>query len=473
MRPSTAVSGITPSPTPTNALLLGDPPGGSAWSGRAIIERITDDARSPERFPGGQRWARWRAPRQPGPLRRSRTDPMVGGVAGGLGARLGVDGNVVRLAFVALVLADGSGLALYVLAWLVIVRQGEESSVAHRALADRRTIALGLALATVLGSVLVAMAALGLVVLAGVVWPASLAAAGLVVLWRGLAEDEKAFLRRAAEQATLPGLPDRRTRRSSVFRVGVGVALVLVGLGTLVAVRHPSASSLEALGPVAVIVLGFLVVFGPWWLAVARDLAVERRERVRTQERADVAAVVHDSVLQTLALIQRSADDPTEVVRLARAQERELRSWLFDGRPPGSFDAREVTTLAQGVGVLQREVEESHRVSIEAVVVGDCLLDDALRALLAAGREATVNAAAWSGVASVSLYAEVETTRVSLYVRDRGRGFDPGAVSGDRRGIAQSIRARMARHGGTAGIRSTPGEGTEVELVMARPGVPS
>jgi signal transduction histidine kinase len=210
-------------------------------------------------------------------------------------------------------------------------------------------------------------------------------------------------------------------------------------------------------------------MFGPWWLGLARDLAVERRQRVRTEERADMAATIHDSVLQTLALIQRSSDDPREVTRLARAQERELRAWLFEGRPPGSFDAALVTTLAQGVAVVESEVEESHGVALESVVVGDCPMTDELRALLAAGREAAVNAAAWSGAATVSVYLEVEPARVSMFVRDRGQGFDPGAVSADRRGISDSIRARMARHGGTADIRSVPGQGTEVELVMPRP----
>jgi signal transduction histidine kinase len=201
---------------------------------------------------------------------------------------------------------------------------------------------------------------------------------------------------------------------------------------------------------------------------VARDLAVERRQRVRTEERADMAAAIHDSVLQTLALIQRSSADPREVTRLARAQERELRAWLFEARPPGSFDAAEVKTLAQGVAVIEGDVEESHGAAVESVVVGDCDLTDELRALLAAGREATVNAAAWSGAPTVSMFVEVEPTRVSLFVRDRGRGFDPDTVDGDRRGISESIRARMARHGGTADIRSSPGEGTEVELVMPR-----
>jgi signal transduction histidine kinase len=182
-----------------------------------------------------------------------------------------------------------------------------------------------------------------------------------------------------------------------------------------------------------------------------------------------MAAAIHDSVLQTLALIQRSSGDAREVTRLARAQERELRAWLFEARPPGSFDASAVTTLAQGVAVIESEVEESHGVPVASVVVGDCPLTGGLRALLAAGREATVNAAAWSGATTVSLYVEVEPARVSFFVRDRGRGFDPGAVGGDRRGISDSIRARMNRHGGTADIRSAPGRGTEVELVMPRP----
>lgn len=176
-----------------------------------------------------------------------------------------------------------------------------------------------------------------------------------------------------------------------------------------------------------------------------------------------MAARVHDSVLQTLALIQRRAGDPQQVIQLARAQERELRSWLFDGQAPGQLAGR-VTTLAEGVRLIQQEVEAQHGISVEVVTVGDCELDDDLAALLAAGREATVNAAKWSGAPAVSLFAEVEPGEVSLYVRDRGRGFDPGAVPADRKGVAESIRARMARHGGTAAIRSAPGEGTEVCL---------
>jgi len=394
---------------------------------------------------------------------------MVGGVAGGLSARVGIDANVLRLLFAVLSIGDGSGFALYVLAWLLMTRQGESMPIGRRALADRRALALGLAFATGIGCVLLAMEAVGLNFAANLIWPVSLGTTGLVVVWRAASDDEKAFLHQLVEQAPVPGLPDRRTRRALAGRIVAGGILVVAGLGGLVATRHPTGATLETVVSAAIVILGFLVVFGPWWLALARDLAVERRERVRTQERADMAAAIHDSVLQTLALIQRSSGDPREVTRLARAQERELRAWLFEARPPGSFDAAKVTTLAQGIAVIEAEVEESHRVAVESVVVGDCDLTDGLRALLAAGREAAVNAAAWSAAPTVSVFVEVEPTRVSLFVRDRGKGFEPGAVGEDRRGISDSIRARMARHGGTADIRSAPGEGTEVELVMPRP----
>jgi signal transduction histidine kinase len=185
-----------------------------------------------------------------------------------------------------------------------------------------------------------------------------------------------------------------------------------------------------------------------------------------------MAARVHDSVLQTLALIQRNADQPQQVTQLARAQERELRSWLFGGVTPGSVRGAgpeaAVTTLAAGVRLIQQEVEARHGVAVEAVTVGDCELDDRLDALLAAAREATVNAAKWSGAGVVAVFAEVEPGEVSLFVRDRGCGFDPETVPGDRKGLAESVHARMGRRGGSATVRSAPGQGTEVSLRMPR-----
>ena len=182
-----------------------------------------------------------------------------------------------------------------------------------------------------------------------------------------------------------------------------------------------------------------------------------------------MAARVHDSVLQTLAMIQRSCDQPQKVVQLARAQERELRAWLFEGALPGGVGDG-AASLAAGVQAIAAEIEAAHGVPVDVVTVGDCPLDDRLHALLGAAREATLNAAKWSGTPAISLYAEVEPGRASVFVRDRGRGFDPDAVAPDRRGIAHSIQARVLRAGGRAAVRTALGEGTEVELSVPRSG---
>jgi signal transduction histidine kinase len=262
------------------------------------------------------------------------------------------------------------------------------------------------------------------------------------------------------------GLAEGGRRSHSLLRIAAAVLLLVVGLGLLLAGRTPHAL-LQPVAGVVLVMAAIVVGLGPWWLRIARDLVMERQARARAEERADMAARVHDSVLQTLALIQRRADQPQQVIQLARAQERELRSWLFDGPPPGSV-AGQAMTLAAGVRLIQQEVEAQHEIAVEAVTVGDCELDDDLSALLAAAREATVNAAKWSGAPVVSLFAEVEPTEVVLFVRDRGRGFDPETVPGDRKGLAESIHARITRRGGSATIRSAPGEGTEVSLVMPR-----
>jgi len=390
-------------------------------------------------------------------------------VAGGLSARFGIDANLIRFAFVLVAIGAGTGLAAYVVAWLVVPAEGSTTSIGRRALGDRRTIGLAFAFVTALVAVLLVFGALGLTFAANLVWPVSIALGGLVLVWRGSDEEERAHMSELMGRAPLIGSPERRTRRSTIGRVLVGAVLVVVGLGDLVASSHPLLNTIKAVLAANVVIVGFLVIFGPWWLRLARDLAVERRERVRNEERANMAATVHDSVLQTLALIQRAAGDQGEVTRLARAQERELRAWLFEGRAPGSFH-RDVSRVSQAVIVIEGDVEASHRVAVESVTVGDCELTTELRALLGAGREATVNAAKWSGASSVSLFVEVEPTQVSIFVRDRGQGFDPDAVDGDRQGIAESIRARMQRHGGRATIRSAPGQGTEVELVMPRTG---
>jgi signal transduction histidine kinase len=209
-----------------------------------------------------------------------------------------------------------------------------------------------------------------------------------------------------------------------------------------------------------------VLLLGPWWLRIARDLVLERQARARAEERADMAARLHDSVLQTLALIQRRADDPAQVTQLARAQERELRSWLFEGQAPGSVSA--AGSLAAGVRQIQQDVEARHGVPVEVVTVGDCPLDDDLAALLAAAREAVVNAAKWSGAPVVLLFAEVTPEDAEIVVRDRGKGFNPLSVPADRKGLAESIHGRMGRHGGTVTVQAEVGEGVKVSLKMPR-----
>ncbi len=203
-------------------------------------------------------------------------------------------------------------------------------------------------------------------------------------------------------------------------------------------------------------------MIGPWVYRLASDLSDERAERVRTQERADVAAHLHDSVLQTLALIQKNADDGPAVARLARAQERDLRAWLYAGE---SADERTIASALRGVAA---RVEDEYAVSVDVVAVGDDELDERLQPIVRAAGEAVTNAAKHAGTGRVDVYAEVTPAAVDVFVRDRGRGFDPAAVPADRYGVRHSIVDRMQRHGGTAEVRSAPGEGTEVRLHLSR-----
>lgn len=379
--------------------------------------------------------------------------------------RTGFDATVIRIAFVLTSLASGFGVAAYVVAWLLVPAEGENMSIGSKAMSDRRGLALTAGLASLLGLLLAAGAVLGAAWLGTLAWPLIISVAGTTLIWRNGPAEEQDVIRRFAEPlrgvATGGGGPLRSAARLSV------AALLLAGGLVAVLAGHQTAATVRLLVGVVLVIAAFAAVLGPWWLRIARDLVIERQARARAEERADLASRIHDSVLQTLALIQRRAFDPQQVTQLARAQERELRSWLFDGRAPGSLDGQ-ATTVADGVRLIQREVEAQHGISVEVVTVGDCELDDDLAALLAAGREATVNAAKWSGAPVVSIFAEVEPTAVSLFVRDRGRGFDPAAVSADRKGLAESVHTRMTRRGGSAAVRSAQGEGTEVSLMMPR-----
>jgi signal transduction histidine kinase/phage shock protein PspC (stress-responsive transcriptional regulator) len=405
-----------------------------------------------------------RGPASSGPLRRQIDGSVLGGVATGLAKRTGFDVGVIRAAIVvAAFVTTGFAAAAYVVAWLLIPAAGAESSIGSRALNDKRGLGLAAGVTSVLVLALVIASALHAPWITSLAVPVIVCGVGLTLVWRNAPPEELDILRGLADPVAGAGY----TRRRRFLRILLALGLVLLGLFALLGINPTASELLRPLVGVLLLIGGIATALGPWWMRIARDLVAERQARIRAEERAEIATRVHDSVLQTLALIQRRAGDQHQVVQLARAQERELRSWLFDGRAPGSVDGH-AATVADAVRLIQQDVEAQHGMPVEAVTVGDCELDDDLTAMLDAAREATVNAAKWSGADVVSLFAEVEPDSVSLFVRDRGRGFDPAAVPADRKGLAESVRARMARRGGSVTVRSAPGEGTEVGLAMPR-----
>jgi signal transduction histidine kinase len=372
--------------------------------------------------------------------------------------------TALRVVLVVLtLLTTGFFAAVYVITWLVMPMTGETGNIAGRALSDKRGTGLAAAIGSVLGILLIVASSLGAAWLTAPAWAIIISVCGLVLITRNGSADEQRQLRRVFEP--IVGTSDSRSRERSILRWLLIAALVIVGLSVLLHGKERY-ELLLPLGGILLLLTGVAIALAPWWLRIARDVVEERQARIRAEERADMASRVHDSVLQTLALIQRRAAEPQEVIKLARGQERELRAWLFDGQPPGTIKGE--GTLAGGIRQIQQDVEAQHRIAVDAVTVGDCELDDDLQALLAAAREATVNAAKWSGADTVSLFAEVEADEVSLFVRDRGQGFDPEAVPADRKGLAESVHARIGRRGGSATVRSAPGDGTEVSLTMPR-----
>jgi signal transduction histidine kinase len=312
-------------------------------------------------------------------------------------------------------------------------------------------------------ALLLALRQLGLLFPDQIVWPTVLAVAGVALIWRtwggrGRPAGEPVAVPRPEE---VPGQPERAALRT-LYRGGFGIALI-VGAGLLFLYANGALSGFGDVALTALVAIAALgLILAPFWWRLASTLAAERAERIRSQERAEVAAHLHDSVLQTLALVQQRASDPKTVATLARRQERELRDWLH-GRPPTA----ERDSFAAALQTAANEVEEAHGVRIDVVAVGDRPLDDDTEAVVASAREALTNAAKFAGDAGpVSVYAEVSADKLAVFVRDRGPGFDPTAVPLDRRGVRESIVGRMQRHGGTATVHTAPGAGTEVEMTL-------
>lgn len=381
-------------------------------------------------------------------LRRSATNRVVVGVAGGVGERTGIEPTIIRVALVVLCLASGLGFVVYALAW--VLSRGPSAVPQTPMKTTDGQLRQVMAVSSIVAGVLLAARTAGLWVGDAVGWPLALAAFGASVIWvrSDRSESHAPLDPLAAVFAVQP-----------VLRLAAGGLFVVSGM-FLVLQSGYSAGPTGVL-PVVVAVIGLTLIFGPWLYRLAQQLADERRERIRTEERSEMAAHLHDSVLQTLALIQRTTD-VSEMAGLARVQERELRAWLFGAPRPG------LDLLSTALEAMASRVESQHRIAVEVVVVGDEEMDEVIAVLVDATTEATLNAAKHSGADSVSVFVEVDESTATAYVRDKGCGFDVRLVPEQRGGIAESIRSRMERHSGRAEIISAPGDGTEVRLQIAR-----
>jgi signal transduction histidine kinase len=416
----------------------------------------------------------------PTPLLRDPRRGLVAGVLAGLSRRIGVDPVVLRVAFVVAAIATGGLILLaYLVAWAALpAAEGGSAPLARfgrlaRVRGDWR-VAVGAALLAL--SALLAFRELGIWWSDPLVWPLVLAAFGAALLW--VRSRQAAPTRGEPAPAPHPseaevarpsrGTAARRTwsRLAQEYSGVFGVLLVAGAALLFLSSNHILGGLRDAALTGVVVVVAVGLIGAPFLWRLGRNLAAERAERIRSQERAQLAAHLHDSVLQTLTLMQKRAGDSREVAALARRQERELRDWLAGGDPAG-----EERSLASELRTAAEAIEDDHRVTIESVVVGDCDLDPPAEAALGAAREALLNAARHSGdTGPIRVYAEIDAAGIELFVRDRGAGFDPGAVAPDRRGVRESIVGRMERAGGSAEIRSSPGGGTEVAIAIARGG---
>jgi len=401
---------------------------------------------------------------------RSPGDRMLSGVAGGLAEHLGVPSAAVRVFFLVATALGGLGIPLYGALWIFLPlgtkpvesAPGIDAATRSGKRPGRRATLTDAGPLIALGAIALGIIAIGHALWSGsfVFWPVVIAITGIAVLWW------------QADEAQRERWTDS-TGRVSVVRAIVGsggtasYARLLFGLGLLVTAivlfgvqtgRASVARDVIIAGGLGI--AGIALTLGPWLLRLVGELSEEREARVRQQERADVAAHLHDSVLQTLALIQKHSGDGRTVSTLARAQERDLRQWLYGDVAPGE------STVASALRAAAGEVEDAHGIPVEVVNVGDTPSSDPTKALVNAAREAMVNAAKHSGAPKVDVYAELSAKRAEVFVRDRGHGFELESVADDRLGVRNSILGRMERHGGTASIRTAPDEGTEVRLSM-------
>lgn len=433
-------------------------------------------------------------PQRPRPaLRRAADGRVLAGVCAGLADHLGLHPLALRVGFIVLTAVGGLGALVYAFLWATIepAVERQASTAPPGSAAPRPTspgptsqpdavgsgsaggsgtaygmvqarlrqpgtgilLVLGGGLAILVGAIALVQT-LGLNLRLDITLPVLVLTIGAVFVWSQLDTNGRDRL-----------LAHQGNRQQALGRLIIGVGLVAAALIALTA-QGRSLDELRDVGFAVVLALvGVGLLAAPYVTRLWRDLREEQAATARATERADIAAHLHDSVLQTLALIQRRADDPGQVTRLARAQERELRSWLYAG-PVGHS-----ATLAGAVAAAGHDVEDVYGVPIELVVTGDRPLDDRGQALVNALREALINAVR-HGAAPVSAYVEVGTASVEAFVRDHGPGFELDDVPEDRLGVRESILGRMQRHGGTAAVRRLE-HGTEVSLELPLGGPPA
>jgi signal transduction histidine kinase/phage shock protein PspC (stress-responsive transcriptional regulator) len=404
---------------------------------------------------------------------RSTDERLLGGVAAGLAAHLGVQVVYVRAAFLLGAALGGFGVAAYAGLWLLLptaTHLEEKAPGLEAATRQGKRPRRGRRLEDVGPLVALAAVAIGIVVLAQslfggsmLFWPILLGVVGLAVLWRQADDAQRERWVDSSGRIDFVRAVVGNGSSASWARLAAGVGLLLSAL-VLFAVQTGQSGEFSVVRDVVIAgvlgVAGLALMVGPWLFRLTGDLSEERAARVRSQERADMAAHLHDSVLQTLALIQKHASDGRTVATLARAQERDLRSWLY-----GEQSAPD-TSVVSALKAAAAEVEDAHGVPVEVVTVGDAPVSERLQPLVLAAREAMVNAAKHSGADKVDVYAECTPAGTEVFVRDRGRGFDESAVPDDRLGVRNSIVDRMRRHGGQAALKTAPGDGTEVRLSM-------
>ncbi|MDT0185262.1 PspC domain-containing protein [Microbacterium sp. ARD31] len=413
----------------------------------------------------------WRAA-QPRRAYRDLSAPVAGGVASGLAAHLAVPVLWVRVFFVATALLGGFGLMLYAGLWVFLPADqgfevsapGLESATRTGKRPGRRSRLRDAGPAIAIGALLfgVVLGFEGIFGQGALFWPVVLGIAGIGLLWRQADEAQRERWIDSSGRIDPFRAVFGNGGWAAYTRFAAGLGLILTALIVFAVAAGKATFAVPVLVAGLLGLVGLAIVVGPWAMRLIDDLGAERAERVRTQERADMAAHLHDSVLQTLALIQKNAHDSTTVARLARSQERDLRQWLFEA------DTADATTLAGALKEMAADVEAQHPVVVDVVTVGDCDLDESLRPVVLAAREAVVNVAKHAGTQRADVYAETTAGAVDVFVRDRGEGFDVAGVAADRQGVRSSIVDRMARHGGSADVRSAPGEGTEVRLHMPR-----